>query len=846
MSKQEDIQRMLDVAPVSMLLVGGDHSIKGANDSAAGLAGRDRSDIVGKSVGEGLGCVHCGDDPRGCGFGSACPGCKLRVTVEDVLANDNNVSGLEICPTLYTDNKRISPWLSINAKSVDIDGDRYAAIMIDDISERKIAQQELMCQSRNFEGRLKELKCMYDVTRIVRKQGTLSSIFCDLTSIIPRAWQYPEITRAKVRYLGKEYFSEIFEDGDWKMSSEIMINGKRRGLLEVFYLEEKPNVDEGPFLIEERHLLDAVADMLAEAIKNKRSEKELIALNDTLEIQNKALAESRVAAIVLMEEAEESRAEAEHVNKELEASIERSNLMAKDALAANRTKSDFLANMSHEIRTPMNAIIGFSTLLSTEDIGEANKEYVAMIHQAGDNLLALINDILDFSKIEAGRFDTEMIPCSIGEVLANIELIMRPTAEKKVLEFKIRQLSELPSRVKTDPARLRQCLLNLVSNAVKFTEQGYVHINVFEENLKGKHCIRFDVIDTGIGVDPEKLDVIFESFQQSDTSTTRKYGGTGLGLAITKRLAQLLGGCVSVKSQVEKGSVFSLMIPIDPEAKAGDVAEGYEYSRYAKPDSEEPVEGRVSGRVLVAEDNISNQLLTKLLLGKMGLESVVVSDGKEALQKVTSESFDLILMDMQMPNMNGYEATRTLRKKGVTTPIIALTAHALKGDAEKCRNAGCDDYLAKPLDRRQLYTKLVKYLSNEASGDTNDMPKDPVGDMPEDSVSDIPPGLHVQESWLVSDLEKDPDLVVVVEAFMEDLPKIIQRLTNATEAADMEVIKSVAHQLKGASGSAGFKAFSKFAGELEMLAIDKKLDQVTFGVEQVNMFCKKVMERQGL
>ncbi len=376
---------------------------------------------------------------------------------------------------------------------------------------------------------------------------------------------------------------------------------------------------------------------------------------------------------------------------------------------ANQTKSEFLANMSHEIRTPMNAIIGFSDILAEEEMPGHQKEFIHTIRNAGHTLLALINDILDFSKIESGKLNVEKVQCGFSEFLANIESMMRPSAIKKGLKFEICQCSQLPAQIETDPTRLTQCLINLISNAVKFTDRGHVFVNVSLEDKDGEPLVRFDVEDTGIGIPQHKKELIFDAFSQADATTTRKYGGTGLGLTITKNLVELLGGSLSVSSETGKGSVFTLTLPVGYVEntqymdKYEHVEEVFEQPAEQTQEEKTPMEGLV----LVADDAPSNQMLIKLLLEKMGLNVVIVEDGLKALEACQKQTFSLIFMDMQMPNMNGYQATAKIREIGIETPVIALTANAMKGDREKCIQIGCTDYLPKPLHRKEL-TKLVK------------------------------------------------------------------------------------------------------------------------------------------
>ncbi|MEJ5260221.1 MAG: ATP-binding protein [Anaerohalosphaeraceae bacterium] len=392
--------------------------------------------------------------------------------------------------------------------------------------------------------------------------------------------------------------------------------------------------------------------------------------------------------------------------------------LLEEVRKADVMKSEFLANMSHEIRTPMSAILGFGELLKEEEqLSPRQKEYIQMILNNGRMLLQLINDILDFSKIEAGKLKVEMIDFSLSEFLEDLFSTLHPLAAAKGLQFEILQCSDLPGMLRSDPVRLRQCLINLAGNAIKFTEKGHVFINVMKEQQDNTDFIRFDVEDTGIGIPEDKLAVIFEAFTQADSSMTRRYGGTGLGLSITRRLIQLLGGKITVHSTVGRGSVFSIQLPtgIDPSEQTSH--NRYETAEKAvqQPSEEDTKQIHLSGRILVAEDAKANQMLIRLLLEKEGLQAVIVENGQEALEAVLREPFDLVLMDMQMPVMSGLEAVQSIRAKGLTLPIIALTALAMKGDDEKCLKAGCDGYLSKPIDRKALRHVLQKYLSKNTA-----------------------------------------------------------------------------------------------------------------------------------
>lgn len=453
-------------------------------------------------------------------------------------------------------------------------------------------------------------------------------------------------------------------------------------------------------------------------------------IQDEIERRHQAQQELERHRDHLEEMVQERTAKLKNVNRQLMMSAERASLMAKQANDANRAKSEFLANMSHEIRTPMNAIIGFSELLAEEDLTDQQHMFVKTVLNSGRGLLELINDILDFSKIEAGKLKTEIVEVELEPFLSELDSFMRPLTLEKKLKFEILRCCPLPVMIHTDPVRVRQCLINLVGNAIKFTDKGHVFVNIDVERIDETDYLRFDVEDTGVGIPPEKQALIFEAFTQADGSTTRKFGGTGLGLTITRQLAGLLGGSLRLKSEMGKGSVFTLRIPAGVEVSNTPTTESYNALTCISDDTESTARQtngkRMSGRILVAEDSAANQALIRALLNRMGFSVVIAENGRETLEWLEKENFDLVFMDMQMPVMNGYDATRHIRQKGLTLPVVALTAHAMKGDDQKCFDAGCDDYLSKPIHRDKLRTLLEKYFTASQTDETvakqNDAP----------------------------------------------------------------------------------------------------------------------------
>lgn len=384
---------------------------------------------------------------------------------------------------------------------------------------------------------------------------------------------------------------------------------------------------------------------------------------------------------------------------------------------ANRAKSEFLANMSHEIRTPMTAILGFTDMLLERLSDQEGLEAARTIHRNGQHLLAIINDILDLSKIEAGRFETERIECSPIEIMADVETLMRPAAEEKGLTFDVVYAGTIPERIETDPLRLRQILLNLVGNAIKFTRLGGVCLTtrlLLEE--RRTPCLQVDVRDTGIGMTREQTARVFDPFTQANSSTTRQYGGTGLGLAICERLAGMLGGDIRVQSEPGTGSTFTLTVDAGDLDDVPRIHPPNDERTENSPNPQAPT--TLTGKILLVEDGVDNQRLISLVLEKAGATVHLAENGKEALESVFPsrsiegqiQSFDVILMDIQMPEMDGHEATRQLRERGFEGPILALSAHASQSEIQGILEAGCDAYLAKPIERSDLLRVVAAYL----------------------------------------------------------------------------------------------------------------------------------------
>ena len=461
------------------------------------------------------------------------------------------------------------------------------------------------------------------------------------------------------------------------------------------------------------------------------------------------------------------------------------------AEAANLSKSAFLANMSHEIRTPLSAIIGFSeNLLESEGIKTKHEKEIQPIIRNGRHLLSIINDILDLSKIEAGKLDTTLEATNLFELVNDIQAVLKPNAAEKNLNFSIEYIYPLPATIHSDALRLKQILINICHNAIKFTNQGFVNIKIryTEEN----NLLYFYITDTGIGLNDEQQERIFSVFEQADSSTSRKHGGTGLGLSISKRLAQMLGGDIELESTLGVGSRFTVFI------KPGDIATETLCDKApmieAHQDSNVDTPNYISkGHILVAEDNPDNQALISLYLKKINCTFDIAANGEQAYKKSMEGHYDVILMDMQMPIMSGLQATQKLRQKGYQGTIIALTANAMAEDQKNCLEAGCNAFLSKPIDRSKFFTTLNQYL-------------------PTDSVA--PTSLAPLYSTL--DLDTEPDMLELIEIYSARLPDMVHDIVRAYQIQDWRDVENMSHDIKSTSGNYGYMDLSHIANEINL------------------------------
>ena len=506
------------------------------------------------------------------------------------------------------------------------------------------------------------------------------------------------------------------------------------------------------------------------------------------------------------------------------------------AEAANRAKSLFLANMSHEIRTPLTAILGFAeNLLDPHCNPDENATSIETILRNGHHLLQLINDILDLSKIEADRLEIERLRFSPGELVADVVSALRFRAESKQIALTVSYDGPIPDSIESDPTRLRQVLMNLISNGLKFTEQGQVNVRMRMVDAQGELCrstlhehplrLQCDVVDSGIGMTPEQLARLFSPFMQADQSMARRFGGTGLGLSISRRLAQMLGGDITVTSQIGSGSTFSLQIDAGPIT---DVTWHDRPSSIGKlmPPEIRSAKARLRGRILLAEDGPDNQLLIGSFLQKQGADVTIVENGRKAVDAALASQaagtpFCIVLMDMQMPILDGYSATSELRERGWKGPILALTANVMQGDRQKCVEAGCNDFATKPINRAELIEQIHRLVT--AEGDSALSPESMLGVI-ETPVSTAEPSLN--HAVALERVDGDEDLLrQIAQVFLQICPGWIDELQQSLSTGDESTARRLAHSLKTAADNIGGQLAAATLSRLESAVAEGRLSE---------------------
>ena len=585
--------------------------------------------------------------------------------------------------------------------------------------------------------------------------------------------------------MAQEVYKEVFAKGS-VADSPLTIRHKNGKLTDVLFNGSVYKDDKGTVL--------GIVIVARDIAEQKRIETELI--------------EAKVFAELATGIAEEEKRNAEL-----------STLLAENAVKA---KQQFLSNMSHEIRTPMNAIIGFTKVVLKTDLSEKQKEYLTAIKMSGDALIVLINDILDLAKVDAGKMTFEKIPFKLKSSISSMLHLFETKIQEKNLKLIKEYDPNIPEVVIGDPVRLHQIILNLVSNAVKFTSKGKitVNVNLIDENDENI-TIEFAVTDTGIGIPEEKIDSIFDNFQQATSGTSRIYGGTGLGLAIVKQLVEPQGGTINVESNVNEGTTFSFRLSFQKTNLEAELN-----TEILELDSEIK-----TIKVLVVEDIALNQLLMKTLLDDFGFERDIAENGKVAIEKLQNNTYDIILMDLQMPIMNGFETTEYIRKTmNSKIPIVALTADVTTVDLAKCKAVGMNDYIAKPVDERLLYSKIVSIVKKSASLKANEFKSKEV-------VKNIK---SIDLDYLKTRTKSNPKLMMeMIDAYLQQTPPLITALRESLQNEDWQLLKASAHKMIPSFSIMGMSPkFEEMAKKVQDQAIaHENIQEITHLVLELDTIC---------
>ncbi len=560
-----------------------------------------------------------------------------------------------------------------------------------------------------------------------------------------------------------EVYQEVFEKG---FVADYPLTLKDHTLIDVLF-------NGSVYKDEQGNVLGAVV-VARDITEQKRIEKELT--------------EAKVFAELATLIAEEAQVKAENATR-----------IAEDAL---KSKQQFLSNMSHEIRTPMNAIIGFTKVLLKTELTAKQKEYLTAIKMSGDALIVLINDILDLAKVDSGKMEFEQTPFKLALSISAMLHLFETKIQEKNLELVKEYDSRIPEVLVGDPVRLHQIILNLVSNAVKFTSKGKITVSVrLLKNDEGSVTIEFGVADTGIGIAENRMEKIFENFQQASSGTSRLYGGTGLGLAIAKQLVEKQHGSIRVESVIDIGSTFSFVLTF----KKTNAEAEYET---VIPELDTEIKNI---KVLVVEDMALNQLLMKTLLDDFGFECDIAANGKLAIERLQTQSYDIILMDLQMPEMNGFEATEYIRKTmNAKIPIIALTADVTTVDLEKCKAVGMNDYIAKPLDERVLYRKIVGLVNKS-------LPSAPSKD---DEIAKSIKLKCTDLGYLVQRTKNNSGVIMeMISAYLEQTPPLILAMKQSLLDKNWDMLHATAHKMIPSFSIMGISAdFESMAKKIQEYA----------------------------
>ncbi len=689
-AERANLQAMFDANQVGMLLFDERAQVVLANGSVAELFGRQPSDLVGSRPGDALCCLLAAANKECPGIAAACRGCNTLGTVKQVLKDGQPIRNNESTMRCFVGGQERQLQFALSASPVELDRRKHVLLTLLDITHRRRTESDLKDQAAALGSANKARTFLADIVESSDDAIMVESLegkvtFWNEAATLLFGYTDEEVVGQPASTLAPEDLlveeREELETAKRGIRTEHLSTVRKRkdGSRVAVSLNISPVRDVSGQVV-------AVSTISRDITDQKKAEKDLKEYADALEAANRTLEK-----------------------------------LSKAAESASRSKSEFLANMSHEIRTPMTAILGFTDVLLGEDgLENAPPQRAAAFHTIKRNgmyLLNLLDDILDLSKIEAGKLDVECTICSPCDVVGEVATLMSVPAQAKGLPLKIEYAGGIPERIQCDPTRLRQILINLVGNAIKFTETGSIRLVArLAEGSDSESRMQFDVIDTGVGLTEEQVVKLFQPFTQADASTTRKSGGTGLGLTISKRLAEMLGGDITISSSEDGGSTFSVTVDTGPLEHVSILENITEVVARNNLSTETPAAPTVNlnCRILLAEDGPDNQQLISFILEKVGANVTLAENGLIAYEVALAasqagEPFDVILMDMQMPVMDGYTATRRLRDADYAGSIVALTANAMAGDDKKCREAGCDGYATKPIDRARLYATVARY-----------------------------------------------------------------------------------------------------------------------------------------
>ncbi len=681
--ERDNVEALLAASPVGMAVFDEDARVVSLNPAFVSSLGRERTTLHGLSCDALFPCSKADTADGDCNERADCPSCSLMDTLRRVLTGAEPQSLVSGEVHLEPNPQETPRWFSYKLSPVVIAERRHAILALEDIPSRKRADSNLRDSRAFLENIINASGDPIFVKDRSHCWVLLNDTFCtfmgyEREELIGKSdFDFFPDSQARVFWAKDE---EVFETGETNINEELFTDSS--GMTHTIVTKKTLHED----LAGRRYIVGIIRDVTAE----KNSERELRRSRDQLRL----------------------------VNEQLRAMVTATKRMAREAESATVAKSRFLATMSHEIRTPMNGIIGMAELLLGTKLTKEQDHHVSVLRNSAHDLLTLIDGILDYSKGEAGRLELEEIPFSVGDAISDTLSLLALRSEEKGIALSSEIDPAVPDTLLGDPVRLRQVLLNLVGNGLKFTDEGSVVVACRVAREERAHVVlRFDIRDTGIGINKAQIPKLFRAFGQLDASVTRRYGGSGLGLAISKQVVTLMGGEISVGSVEGEGTTFSFTIKCALPSPETTERHANERLRAKEPsgDGESPRAPVADTRILLVEDNESNRMVAGAVLTRAGYRVDMAEDGRIALQMVASGEYGLLLMDCQMPVMDGFEATARLRageagESAKTLPIIALTAHAMQGDREKCLEVGMNDYISKPFKSREMLATVARWL----------------------------------------------------------------------------------------------------------------------------------------